>query len=595
MISNIYKSLILVALCAFAASCNVNEKIENSKNTDEFKLSFEIGGDNTQTKAAISAEATVSEPIDLSEESGISGLTLTDEVASMDELYAPMTKGTPVYTENFNNFFNTLDVDVYSGNSIWKGLSNVAFNYESDADNGGKIYSHDFKGTGIRWPEDGKLLLFVKAVPSGVSFTSGPSFDPSTSNTGAKGGSGKGTITFGYSDPGAGATGNSAELQKDILFSSKLIQNGSTENKILLYHALTGVKFKVKFKEGQEVKITNVTSVKFSNVISAGTCTIKPTFEGYSSASNKNADRDKSDVTAVWTYGETPARASFSQTFSGLVSYSKTDNTNKFAESFYTGTSAADNLNNASCSQTFLFIPQELTDDVTLTITYKYTDGITTGEKTATTTIDFGTKLKNGSTYFWKAGELHTYTLSLGDTVDVEIDDAVNATTKKKSDLKISNEGTATVYLRVAAIGNWYTNAEAITDASIPVAITPCPELANLVYDAAEAYGSIGTNGKWFKEGDYYYYKYPVSGGKTIKAENTLFGELDLSSLHVLKYWPSDGEGHKKGELNPNGSKPYEECHLEMTLAVQGVRAAQVADAWGNTVAGQLITETTID
>lgn len=557
------KSLILMAASLLMAAC-VEEKIEGPKSGDAFEVSFVIGGDGAQTKAGIAANATVAEPIDLSEETGIQGLQLTDEVTSMDELYAPMTKGTPVYTENLEKMYPTLAVTAYSNGGIY-GRRDVEYNYKETTTDG-KIYSHNYsEGTAdgnLAWPEDGSdLLFFIKGANDGCGITSGPTYAYKENKAVSGEGDvlGYGTIKFNYTTPGVNNTTDAAEKQTDILFSTKKLAKGtqdSENNKVLLYHALTAVKFKAKTNSSvSDVQIKSITSVKFENVLSQGSCVITPNYEGYGQPSNKEtADRDKSAVVSVWS--DRTGKATFGQEFDGKISFDSSANTNNFAASFYDGTTAVDNLNDATCSQTFMFMPQALGDDITLTVTFKYTIGSDTTEKTGVSSIDFGQKLKksNAGVYEWKAGELHTYALTIGDGVNVDITDKVDTeTTKKKSDLVIKNTGTATAYMRVAVVGNWYTDEESIDPSKNPVAITPCPELAAKVDAAVAAYGS-----NWFKVGDYYYYKYQVDGGVTIKPENTLFGTLDLSSL----------------------TRPYTSCHLEVTVAVQAVRAIQVADAW---------------
>lgn len=538
MINNIYKSLILVALCTFVASCNVNEKIEpenGGKTTDGKSISFAIGGAETKSAMPSHSVTAMTEAVELDCVEGLEGLLLTEEVSSMDAIYAP-TKGTPVYTENIEDIYDKLAVTAYKGNTVWNG-ENVIFDYERD-ESGAKVYSHRYNVD----LEDG-LQFFIKA-PYNYSNNS-IAYD--TSN---------GSISFSYESPLTAAD------QKDLLFSSKTIEKVGDSNRVLLYHALTAVKFKISSSTGKKVTLESITKVEFNGLYSKGDCVVTPSFDGDSfNQSNQNAGTEKSADTVAWSNRSDNTKV-ISQTFTGDDAKGRTLAGN-YPTSFFEGTTEEKNINAADASLTFMLIPQEITNGVTLTIEYTYADGDVKGLK-GKATINFGEKLSKSGKYEWKAGELRTYSISLDDEVKVHVDDEVNTTSHTKSNLQITNTGTATAYMRVAVIGNWFTVlSEDEKKAGIPVAITPCSNLATVVDPAM--------NSNWFKGTDgYYYYKYPVLAGHTIASSNTLFSTLNLASLYT-------------------SSKPYNNCELRITVAVQAIRANDVA-TWTET-SGKIETE----
>ena len=139
-------AILAVPALLMLASCNKEENGNPFKKQGDSVISLVIGGDNTGTKAMASQTQTgaiVSDPIDLSEDSGIEGLTLQEEVTSLDDLYfveTPETKGTPVYTQNLNMHYSTLAVTAYSGSETW-GRTDVPYDYDgSQSSDTKKVY-----------------------------------------------------------------------------------------------------------------------------------------------------------------------------------------------------------------------------------------------------------------------------------------------------------------------------------------------------------------------------------------------------------------------------------------------------------------------
>lgn len=540
----------LLALLFGAVSC-VEEQMNNEENGSKAgagEVSFVIGGDSALTKAADSAP--VMEPIDFSEETGIEGLELVETVSSLDEDFYPLdTKGTPVYTENFDANYGTdlwiSDYDISSGNLVaFQG--NDPFQFGKTAAN---TYSYTYE-KGVHWPSDGQLLYFLQA-PGSVTkaLNNGEGNEKFYKD---------GHIEFDYTVPAK------AEDQKDILFTSKLMKEATkdTENHILMYHALTAVKFKVNFASA-DLSAT-VKSVTIKDLVSSGHCTITPNYvDGVNTSdgnqSNKKNDSNsatKSSACSLWKLGT--STASYTVVPAGIVSAdkSKASGVNKFADSFYDSTkSYTDNLNDSNFTQTLMLVPQKK-EKVEVVIVLEITKGGVTSECTRTAYMNID----------WKAGEIHTYQFTI-DKVDVKVDDTVNTEKTEKSSVTTTNTGSATAYLRASYAIAWYYGY-----GENAIAVAP--------------YGGKGTfsglPGTDWIEGDdgYYYYKNPVKPGNATN-----------SALFTKFTAPTEAQ-----------EAPFPHAHLEVTMLLQGVRfdkeKVDVTKAWGdvkvkglsNTVVSQLST-----
>ena len=569
-----------IALCSAALLLVACEKENGTKGGDPIAIgantiTFTIGGDQSATKAA------VADPIDISEESGIDGLCLAEEVVSLDDLYAPAveTKGTPVFTENLAKVFGEFSAEAYSGSNLYLAAQTYKPVEGSTTNEWSYTYPDD-----VEWPE-GNLRFFFKA-PVAADGASSITCHPVADETYAAG-----SISFAYASPA------SASAQKDILFTSKVMSEGSTDNRVLFYHALAGVKFKIGDVSSDEgnIVITSIDAVELSGVYSKGNCVITPAYEGKTfDESNASGSVARSASVAKWSGWNTAA--TFSQAFTGNdakgrdLTSTMTGKGIDYPTSFNASANQGKNVNAEDASLTFYFVPQAMTNDVKLKITYTYTsEGIVTNQATAT--IDFGKKLlASDSNYEWKAGELRTYTIKINNMVDVAIDDVVNDTDHKKSDLVITNTGTATAYMRVAVVANWVYIAQTGDPEGTPASITPCNEFASFMNGELEFKDAPQYNSNWILStvDGFYYYKYPVPAGHVINAERTLFQTLDLSPLYVPITYDEDG-------MRTAGYKPYNNCYLDVVIPVQAVRADQVATAWGSYIDVSKLEKTTID
>lgn len=493
---NSVRTLLLCALSTLVLAACEKENEGTGSYIPKEGLTVVLSTDSPVTKSgAILSEATQVETYEIEG----TDLKLVETVENLNP--EPKTKGTPVYTTNIATVYPSLGVTAYNttDKKQW-GDADVEFKYNSE----GKVYLHNYSegadASYLRWPEDNAELRFFARAPYYATAQSDPcsSLVYSLTNSSAK-------ASFAYSTPAT------ATDQKDLIFGSEVIKEAtktSSSNVIEFYHVLTGVKFKLSDEciSSDATKNITVSKVVFNKVKKGGNCEVE-TFN----------DGKNSEEVVKWTPGE--ATGSFSQNFTGIVTATGNEG---FADSFKNGDTHKNNLNDAAFSQTFWFIPQGL-DDVTLTITFK----IGTGNE-QTTTVSFG----QGKS--WKAGDLHTYTLTpKGPGIDIE--DEVDG--QIKTDVKITNKGNMPEYIRVAVVANW-------VDASGNVIASMTPDL-----------GKLGDN--WVKNGAYYYYTKEVNPG--------LQPGQATSATDTVDYL------FEKYEVPTEAGKALGADHLEMSLAVQAI------------------------
>lgn len=485
------KCLIFLASVACMAACQ--DQIDVAQPTldgGEFTVSFKTGS-AVATKSALAMQHSIAKyDVEGSE------LELCETVQKIDDLVE--TKGIPVYTSNIANVYPSLAVTAFNVKEFCQwGSSDVKF----DTNESG-VYSHNYsKGqiSNLSWPDEGEtdLRFFVRAP---YYESAGPCSNVAYTLTASSA-----VAEFAYSTPADAAT------QKDVLFGSGQIsfeKKTDASNNIELYHVLTGVKFKVSDKVITD-KI-EVTKVEFIGVISKANCKV----ETY--ASGKNSE----DVVA-WTVPGTPVTANYSQEFDGLVTATGEEG---FAESFYDKDLAKNNLNDEDFSLMFWFIPQNL-DNITAKITYTINGG-----NPQTGIASFGTGKS------WKAGEIHTYTLSLKGA-GVDIDDDVEG--QVKSNVVITNTGNMPEYIRVAVVANWVDAAGSTLQSMVPV---------------------LDLENNWVLNGRYYYYTQAIDPGM-------------CPADPIFKKYTA-----------PVADAPEGADHLEMSIAVQAIDAQaekSYITAWG--------------
>lgn len=400
-------SLTILAVCLFSFSCVRDSlvDIQPEETATENEINFVIGSPSTRggdVKSAGKARR-VSIPLFKSEDDDLA-FSLEEEISDMGVVGAEAieTRGIPAYSENVA--------------ALYKSFTAIVPGFATDEEKAGAQFVYGdgkwkYTTTNDLWGgDDEKELEFYMRMPDSPK---GVKSDY-TNNDGA--------ITFSYESP------VDAGDQEDILFTSTTLKKEERAggHQITFYHALAGVKFRIAnpSKNGITAKITNV---QFTNLHYKGTCTIDP------AATPK----------ASWVVADD--RKDFSQAYDKTVDFTEDDG-NNFAASFYASNNT-NNLNEETGELTFYFVPQTITEAVSLTVNISVTTSGRTKEYT--NVINFGT-LFSGAV--WNAGELRTYTINANE-VNLKIEDQVNETTK--SNVTITNTGNTNAFIRAAIVGQW--------------------------------------------------------------------------------------------------------------------------------------------
>lgn len=535
---------------------------------------------------------------------------------------SPATKGTPAYTVNVGKLYPTMGV--YAAN-LGDATFEVMDMYDHKGDpsdpkapttakpetdkGDGWRYHHNYSSN--PWPDEiTDVNFFLRMPASDDGFVVPEEGDVITYSDEKK------TISFDYISEVKG------EDQNDILFAQstlskkehdKYLPNGAP---VLMYHALTGVKFRIGNNNTGSTK-TIITKVRFKGLKDQGHCEISfnesiatytwtPAFNGkvfeqeftnpdYQTATEENPDFDtKTNPDGTVSYGSNEGDVA---TFNGTSWV----------------TAAADhNLNDENGSMTFWFIPQEIEDNVTLEVTFCVKTPDTagkTGGGLVTHTIDFGKQLNKGraNKVKWEAGQLRTYTLEPKE-VDVEIFDSMKGMTK--SGLHVTNTGNVDEYVRMLLIGNWYgwtdettyNNYQAATTRADsikyqptilvgyqnenPVKTTDSETGQEIVSDPmvepwyrktapySNGFDNTFSGGApnhsagnaWVKgTGSYFYYPYKIGAGEQLDSQTqALFKSYSLENITIPTIWIPSLSG---GRIQAIG------VHLVLNCVIQAIGA----------------------
>ena len=458
MKKNYIKIMAAAVLVLLFASCQEKEfeGVGPDGVVGKNEVAFAIGGPSTRSAVALS---------DITEQGTIIPLG-PDETGrqffleeSVIDLNSPVTRGTPVYTENVWKMNPSLFAHSELGDDEYE--YKTATGYYSKA-YGENIWDH---------AADKKTLNFYMYMPYAITswgVKSAPTFGVADS---------KQTISFSYESPATAAA------QADIIFAAKQIikseyegtrdDNNNHYAEVLFHHALTGVKFAIGNDEGEGGDIAeygiSINSVSFTGLYDSGNCVVTPTTEnGKYQDITDNYSSQKEGV-VVWGNLQASNTAISSEDFDGLVTFEtgagSFESKGDYPESF-SAKANEKNLNDKDATQTFWLIPQTIREGVILTVNY------TVNGKDYTWDIDFGTALQGA---VWKPGQLRTFTIRI-DEVNVQIDDEVEmaeASTQhyetewgesfdlvsyegsKKTDVTITNTGNTDAFIRAALIGQW--------------------------------------------------------------------------------------------------------------------------------------------
>lgn len=584
---NSYISLAVLSMAAFLVSCQNREFNEEMYVPEEGDVVFAMPKKAVATKAS---DATVKGvTIDLGTVEG-NNLFLEETVTNLDEVvYAgPETKGTPAYTENLGVLYaNNLGVHADAGSFGENTYENV----ESTMINGGTDFGwgwrFKYKYATDPWPGNDNVGFYLR-MPAVMSKTVDEATVGVTTDLTKAAPYSNGSITFQYTSP------STAEDMQDILFGYRSTNKSEYQQKflpngipVLLRHALTGVKFAIANYDAD--KNITIKSVTFKGLYDTGTCTITPV-QGTESNGPDDIDEFTSAAAASWnlensTRSQTPYS---SGTFGAPVNFSgsttttdeetgedvKTNgsftNNGEYPDSF-AAAGNKNNLNDGNATQTLWLIPQAVTSDVTLEITYTFGKDKDNNVIERTETLEFGRVLTdNGHTTVWHAGELHTYTIRV-DEVNVKIADTVSPTAAPnteltdlngntiykedgttpytytkyggtKTDVVITNTGNTDAYIRAALIGQWldsdnnpvfgftdYTNKRVelvdswYQDQFVTKAGATAPARKHGTFTGLVGYDD-DYSGDWVIGNDgYYYYTKLVKEGQAIPSSDPLF------------------------------------------------------------------------
>ena len=486
----------VAALGAFASSC-VNEKTTEVELMDLGRVSFVLDDGSTRSDAVA--------PIKSfkyrlgTDEQGIT-YTLYESVMELDGVgYEAETRGTPAYTENVTKVFgSSFNGVAYGTRSGATEMSQIAGDDTFDEVYG--KWRRDFGTNPWEFADPLTFFLRMPASPSGVTNlkynSEGGVYTP-------------GVLEFDYQVPTSG--NNSAAVQQDILFAIRELSQSQYRTEassakggasVLFRHALTGVKFAIgnhdaKVENGIETYITKVT---ISGLRSKGHAVFNPDNSVESTVDDIDVFSSKNSFT--WTYDET-STGTYSQTYTAddIRDFAKDGSDQVGAPDSFYAAGEKNNLNKADASLTFWFIPQAITDDVTMSITFytKDTKKNTTSSP-MTLNLDLGTRIQaqeEDINKTWFAGQLRTFTLAPS-TISVEVTDIVENKTTKKN-LETRNTGNKDAWMRAAIVGNWVNTSGQI--------VAPWN-------DSQGTFVGLGGNGAWIEGGDgFWYFQYKVPAG----------------------------------------------------------------------------------
>ena len=554
---------------------------------NEGEVAFRIG--SVSTKSGVEPKAEVLEIATVNVGEGHT-LYLQDEVTSLDDAYAAAeTKGTPAFTENVAAVHGTFSVVslLENGNSAFAAPENGAVSFVQMTET--PAYWHHRYGQDI-W--EGKLpTSFFMRMPEtqkGVTLAESPY------NTGT------GSISFSYTSPVSTDGTKDGEAQEDILFSS--YKRTETENgeDITFFHALTGVKFANHFDYGTNTGAfgsanTIIKSIKITGLKNQGDCTVTP----YVVDNNGQFQSYKANSEAAVSWSNVKGSATFTQTIAYDFANYAADGSKLKDTPLGSATNQASkqNLNDNDGSLTFWFIPQTLSDDVTITIVFDVTlkkNGVLEDKPTfkdMVLTVNLADKLREKNHLTWKPGELHTFTL-WPTAVGVEIKDTMAGATK--SAVVVRNTGNTWNYVRVNLIANWWgeapKTASTYTEPTILMGYTSQTgdeevkawndkdtnqygtnygKFENLVPLSTTSEPIFLEDNNWVRFDKYYYYSKAIGPNDAIT--DPLFTSYTVYASP--KFWIADLAGVRREARN---------VHLEMDLMVEAVEAP--IDAEGNLI-----------
>lgn len=537
--------ILLAVLVAVSLSSCIREKSFENTPLGENEVSFVMSGVATRSSDVPVPEKGVTIPFGTSANG--EALFLEETIEELNPV--PVTRGVPAYTVNVGTLYPEMGVHAVGGS-----FGDVSFAVMDMYDHKGTPrdttrsdgwrYHHNY--TTNPWPSNTKEKVdFYLRMP--VTYDKVTDLEYDNDNK---------TIAFNYDSPLSGS------LQKDILFSytslskedhHKYLENGAP---VLMQHALTGVKFRSGHSNTKTTH-TIITKVEITGLKDKGACTID-----FSKTPEITWNATKNGVTFTQQFDNPDYKFTTDDagkitvtSGDGTVDYKKGDS--KFGDSW--SSAAADhNLNDENGSLTFWFIPQELTKDVTLKVTFVVktpdtssldgagviTHTINFGDLTRKQTKDSDGKITYGDYANWKAGQLRTYTLKPSD-VDVDIFDEMKGMTK--DNLHVTNTGNVDEFVRLMLVGNWYdSDGNILVGYKYPSDATEFEEGDDINTMVTPWYREEPMYSKYFDEGtfkngkpcgdnpwilgtgSYFYYPEIIGAGDKLAGTDALFQHYEL-------------------------------------------------------------------
>ena len=569
----IYIALAVIAT-AMLSSCEKEKDFGGLTPLGENDIAFTINNTGTRSMEAISESAVqTGVSIEAGRASNGDAYFLEETIEELNPTLA--TRGTPAYTINLGKLYKTMDV--YADGNFGAANFEVMDYYDRKVADEGKGWRYHHNYDGSPWPtnkdEVVDFYLNMPASPAGVSIT-----DRSNKQ-----------ITFDYSAPLTGAA------QQDILFAQTSISKNQHDDylpngaPVMMYHALTGVKFRTGHLNDNPTK-TIITKVVIKGLKSTGTATFTGSdfeWEQLDNATNFTQEFKNQ----AWS-----AEAGVDGTVGTTGNIVWNDD---LSSTTWTSAAADKNLNDENGSLTFWFIPQEIDENVTMEVTFRVKTKDTQDGEEITHEIAFGEKMNEGRTknVVWEAGQLRTYTLK---PFDVAVKIVDNMEGLKKSDLHVTNTGNVDEYVRMMVIGNWYgweTEADMLAKKEPEIMVgytTDGSDGKNIMVDPwfreDEVYGQyfdpsfkggLPAAGRtdWVRgTGSYFYFTAKIGAGTTLdSATQALFQYYELPEDKIPEIFIP--------VATSNVRVPAWGVHLKMEIVVQAIGTTdpdgnEYADCW---------------
>ena len=450
----IYALLAVAATLSFASCDNgFNEEApEIGTNTIAFKL--ERSG--VETRSASTSPVISRQMIPMGDPVDGMNFYLEETVTDLNASYGPETKGTPVYTENFADMF-----DSFYGVARTSGTSETGTVVLSDGAfvNGGngvwkREMSSDIYGDGI------DELYFYLRAPQTVEGLTDLAY-----STYRSGGKTHAQITFKYTPPFI------ASEQQDIVFAARPVTKDEAKDyvPILFNHMLTGIKFAIANENNDNVE-TYISQVELKRGFhKSATFTFSSTEESGGWVDDPEEHSSSAPGNTAVSNGNNVVRVTGGQQMQATDSYKllatpaditpvdfttgSFGNKGAYPNSFKQKGNEK-NLNDSDASMTFWLVPQAVNTQAQMIVTFHV---VSAGQDSGpiTRTIEIGKLLKdsNNNQVVWRPGELRTYTLK-GELLDVDIKDKVNGF--EKTDVEITNTGNVDAFIRAHITANWF-------------------------------------------------------------------------------------------------------------------------------------------